>query len=106
MRAKISRFNEFLAINGTKIFGTMWVTYIFFLYGFAPFLWPEAEGHLLYWSNTIQLWSLPLLMVGQNLLGRDAERRARETHDAVMEELRLMRRFCASAPPSEKVSNG
>ncbi|MEU5426820.1 hypothetical protein AB0H73_14620 [Streptomyces olivoreticuli] len=30
-------------------------------------------------------------MVGQTLLCRDSDRRARETHDAVMEELSLLR---------------
>lgn len=89
--SRITTFNETVAVRATLIFGSMWVTYLCFLYGFVPVLWPSEMNTLLYWSNTIQLWSLPLLMVGQNVLGRAAERRAVETHDAVMEELGLLR---------------
>jgi hypothetical protein len=88
---KIRTFNEWLAAHATLVFGSMWMTYAFCLYGFIPVIWPSAMNTLLYWSNTVQLWSLPLLMVGQNVLGRAAERRAIETHDAVMEELGLLR---------------
>jgi hypothetical protein len=65
----------------------MWMTYMFFLYGFGPVLFPSAMTTMLYWSNTVQLWSLPLLMVGQNVMGRASEKRALETHDAVMSEM-------------------
>jgi hypothetical protein len=87
----ISSFNERVAVRTTLIFGSMWATYAFFLYGFIPIVWPSAMTTLLYWSNTVQLWSLPLLMVGQNVLGRAAVRQAAETHDAVMQELELLR---------------
>ena len=87
----ITRFNDLLAARATLVFGSMWLTYCFFMYGFVPVLWPAEMNTLLYWSNTVQLWSLPLLMVGQNVLGRSAEYRATETHDAVMEELGLLR---------------
>ena len=84
----VTKLNECLAVKGTLIFGTMGVTYLFFLYGFLPILFPGQMDKFLYWSNTIQLWSLPLLMVGTNLLGRAAEKRSKETHDAVMRELK------------------
>jgi hypothetical protein len=42
-------------------------------------------------SNTVQLWGLPLLMVGQNVLARTAVRQAQETHDAVLEDRDLIR---------------
>jgi len=87
----MTKFNDFLAMNATKIFGTMWTTYIFFIYGLMPLFFPECMDKLLYWSNTIQLWSLPLLMVGTNLLGRKAEIREQETHDIVMAELQLLK---------------
>ncbi|WP_052069778.1 hypothetical protein [Streptacidiphilus albus] len=87
----VREFNDRIAARATRAFGSMWVTYGLFLYGFLPILLPSLMVTLLYWSNTVQLWSLPLLMVGQQVLGRVAERQARETHDAVMEELRLLR---------------
>lgn len=89
--SRISGFNERLAVRATRAFGSMWTTYAFFAYGFLPVLLPGAMTALLYWSNTVQLWSLPLLMVGQAVLGRAAERQAKETHDAVIEELSLIR---------------
>lgn len=84
----LTSFNDWLAVKGTLIFGTMWVTYLFILYGFLPLIFPGQMDKFLYWSNTIQLWSLPLLMVGTNLLGKAADRRSKETHDAVMRELK------------------
>jgi hypothetical protein len=88
---RVGRFNEWLAVRATLVFGSMWVTYALFLYGFIPVVLPNEMNSLLYWSNTIQLWSLPLIMVGQNVMGRASVRQAAETHDAVMESLGLMR---------------
>jgi hypothetical protein len=85
--SRINRFNVFLAINATLAFGTMWTTYLFIIYGFGPLIFPQYMEKMLYWSNTVQLWSLPLLMVGQNLLSRGSDQRAQETHDIVMGEL-------------------
>jgi hypothetical protein len=85
------KFNEWLAVRATLAFGNMWTTYLFFLYGFLPILFPAAMDKLLYWSNTVQLWSLPLLMVGQHILGRAAEKRAQEDHEAIMAELAEIR---------------
>ncbi len=96
--ARVRRLNDALAIRATLAFGSMWTTYLFVVYGFAPLLWPAAMDKLLYWSNTVQLWSLPLLMVGSNLLGRAAEKRAEEQYQmtrelvaGLHEELGLMR---------------
>jgi hypothetical protein len=86
----VTAFNERVAVRATTIFGSMWTTYGFFLYGFLPVLLPALMGQLLYWSNSVQLWSLPLLMVGSNVVGRAGERQARETHDAVMEEREML----------------
>lgn len=46
---------------------------------------------IMYWSTTVQLWSLPLIMVGQNVMGRASELRAQETHETVMQELALLK---------------
>lgn len=90
-KTMVIHFNDKVAIYLTKKFGTMWVTYLCFVYGLAPIFFPDYMEKLLYWSNTVQLWSLPLLMVGTNLLGRAAERRAKETHDAVMKIMEEMK---------------
>lgn len=91
MMKRIKAFNEFLATNITLAFGTMWTTYIFFLYGFGPIIWPQAMSKMLYWSNTVQLWSLPLLMVGTNILGRKSERRNAEMYEMIKEEFKEIR---------------
>jgi hypothetical protein len=88
---KVRSFNERVAVRSTRAFGTMWAFYMLTVYGLLPLAFPEAQDRLLYWSNVIQLVALPLLMVGQTVLGRAAERQARETHDAVLEELELLR---------------
>jgi len=83
MRNAITRINETVAVALTKGFGTMWVCYAFIVYGALPtisLLRPYQESFL-YWSNWVQLWSLPLIMVGTNILGRNAEARARLDHD-------------------------
>lgn len=89
----LRKFNKWLARKATLIFGTMWMFYAFFVYGLLP-LMPALspyEGAFFYWSGWVQLWALPLLMVGQNVLGEAAEKREQETHDAVMQELKLVR---------------
>lgn len=94
---KINAFNDAVAIAGTRLFGTMWLTYLFFLYGFAPLVLPGVMDKLLYWSNTIQLWALPLILVGTNLLQRAFEKMVVDIHDrvarmetAVMAQLKIV----------------
>lgn len=89
--SRASGFNERLAVQATRAFGTMWAFYVLTCYGLLPLLFPTAINALLYWSNVVQLIALPLLAVGQAVLGRAAERRADETHDTVMEELAIAR---------------
>lgn len=87
----IARFNMSFARRATIIFGTMWAFYAFVIYGALGAIFPKYQAVLLYWSNWCQLWSLPLLMVGAYVLGQAAEKRDRETHDAVMEELAFVK---------------
>ncbi|PSR20079.1 MAG: hypothetical protein C7B45_16640 [Sulfobacillus acidophilus] len=89
MRHTLNRINEWVAVHVTLLFGTMWTTYAFFLYGLLPLLFPGAEVTLLYWSNTVQLWSLPLLMVGTNVLSRASERQARRQYEMVTQITQL-----------------
>lgn len=99
----VRRFNEWFAVHATRTFGTMWAFYLLLVYGMLPLLFPSALTTLLYWSNCVQLVALPLLAVGQGVLGRAAERQARETHDAVLEELQLLRAERVREGPADAV---
>lgn len=57
MWQRIARFNEWVALHTTLLFGSMWTTYLFVVYGFLPLIFPGKEVAFLYWSNTVQLWS-------------------------------------------------
>lgn len=87
----MNRINEWLAVRGTGLFGTMWACYVLLTYGLLPTIFPGDQIELLYWSNVVQLVALPLIMVGQKIQGREAEIRDNETHDMVREELGLVR---------------
>ncbi len=79
----ISALNERIAVWLTRAFGTMWICYAFMAYGLLPAfaLFHPYQESFLYWSNWVQLWSLPLILVGTNILGRDAEQRSRLDHE-------------------------
>ena len=87
----ISAINDWIAIKSTIILGTMWCAYAFVLLCIAPALFPAQQNNILYLSNCFQLIFLPLLMVGQNLMGRAAELRAQEDHDAIMAEFVIVK---------------
>jgi hypothetical protein len=89
----VKTFNEKVAVKGTLLFGSMWTTYALFLYGFLPILFPKYMDTFLYWSNTVQLWSLPLLMVGQVVLGRAAEKRAVQDHKTLLAEMKELKQM-------------
>jgi len=82
MLQKINHINDSLAVLLTKGFGSMWTCYAFMIYGILPAyaLFHPHEAAFLYWSNWIQLWSMPLILVGTNILGREAERRSKLDH--------------------------
>lgn len=83
-RTWVKRFNEKLACIGTGAFGTMWAFYIFFVWGILgmlPFLPKSFTGLVLLVSSAwIQLWALPLLAVGNTVMNRSSEKRAKEDH--------------------------
>jgi hypothetical protein len=83
MIARIHQINETLAVWLTKAFGTMWICYVFMVYGLLPAfaIFHPYQASFLYWSNWIQLWSLPLILVGTNILGREAEKRSKLDHE-------------------------
>jgi len=83
MVVKINLVNETFAVWLTKAFGTMWMFYAFMVYGLLPAfaLFRPHQDSFLYWSNWVELWSLPLIMVGTNILGREAEKRSNLDHE-------------------------
>ena len=83
MVVRINRINETFAVWLTKAFGTMWMFYAFMVYGLLPafVLFRPHQASFLYWSNWVELWSLPLIMVGTNILGREAEKRSNLDHE-------------------------
>ncbi|MCQ6282609.1 hypothetical protein JN080_26225 [Bacillus sp. EB600] len=70
----------------------MWAFYLFLLYSLLPLFFPQSMDKLLYWSNVIQLITLPLLAVGTSILGKNADERARQDHKAIMEELETIKK--------------
>ncbi len=90
---RVEEINERVAIKSTVVFGSMWTFYLFFLYGFLPLIpaLSSYQGKFLYWGSWIQLWALPLLMVGGIVLNRGSEHRAAEDHETLMEELAEMK---------------
>jgi hypothetical protein len=62
-------FNMRLAAWGTQKFGSMPAFYLFVIYGALGAVFTAEQVTLLYWSNWVQLWSLPLLAVGSAVLG-------------------------------------
>lgn len=77
-------WGERIALGATRQFGTLWMTMLFVIYGALGALFVQQQPTLLYWSNWVQLWSLPLILVGTNLLGRHAEIRAEVDHEKLL----------------------
>ena len=73
--------NMRLAAWGTRKFGSMPAFYLFVVYGALGAVFVKYQATLLYWSNWIQLWSLPLLMVGGIVLGMAHDKMAQQQFD-------------------------
>ncbi len=84
-------FQDHLALNVTKIVGTMYAVYFFAVFMAGWMLWqtavtqkpfdPYPFAFLLFMGNIVQLLLMPLIMVGQNLQGRHAEIRTEEEYN-------------------------
>ena len=84
-------FNTRIAIFLTKSVGTMWTAYSFAvlaligLFAILGVLNPLVAILVAWTSQTlIQLTLLPIIMVGQNVLGRKSELQANEAFDTTM----------------------
>jgi hypothetical protein len=87
----MSKFNNWLAVNSTLAFGTMWMFYVLIVYSFAAIVFPAYQDKILYWSNAIQLVALPLIMVGTNLLGKTTEQRNLEMYNMITSEIAALK---------------
>lgn len=83
-------FQDKIALFLTRLVGTMYAVYFFILFMGGWMFWQTAVASepfdpfpftfLLFLGNIIQLLLIPLIMVGQNLLGRHAKIRADEEY--------------------------
>jgi hypothetical protein len=89
----VVRFNARFGLRITLVVGTMWMAYIFTV--IALFALPDAikQGtyFIIVWlsSSFLQLVLLPIIIVGQNIQARAADKRAEETYkdaEAVLKE--------------------
>ncbi len=88
----MEKLNDWVATQVTKGMATMWCAYFFLLWSILPIFWPQTQSVVFYVSGgIIQLVALSLIMVGQNVLGRAAEKRAQEDHDTIMAEFETQR---------------
>ncbi|WP_408736859.1 hypothetical protein [Acetobacter sacchari] len=83
----VVRFNDWLAVRMTVIFGSIWCVYAFTVFSLIPMVAPGCQNTLLYISNAIQLIALPALAVGSAILARSSEARADADHAALVEIL-------------------
>jgi hypothetical protein len=88
----VGRFNSALGLRITVVVGTMWAAYVFA--GIALISLPDnihSTQTLILWisSSFLQLVLLPIIIVGQNIQARAADKRAEATYndaDAILHE--------------------
>ena len=84
-------FNGWLAVGITKAFGSMWAFYalvawmlVWMVLANASFWLFHLDRYpytfLLFLSNLVQLWALPVLAVGQQVLSRASDKQALQTY--------------------------
>src|SRR5271168_2942462 len=86
------RSNEWVAVKLSSIFSTMECFWVFCVIASLPVVFPSTLQIANYISSSyLQLIALPLLAVGAVVLGRASELRAQQDHEALMEELTLLK---------------
>jgi uncharacterized membrane protein len=90
----LGRINKKAAIGITFGLGSMWAFYALIAWQLGWIAW-QSSGHVLlirdpypfgfclFLSNLIQLWALPAIMVGQNVLAEAANQRAAADHETL-----------------------
>jgi membrane protein implicated in regulation of membrane protease activity len=96
MWRRIRKLNDSIAAALTLAIGTMWCVYLFVAVAVVPYFAPSWSTAIQYISSAfLQLVFLPLIMVGQSVLGRETEKRARQDHEVLLaqfEEMKAMHR--------------
>lgn len=100
--------SAWLAVKITAGVGSMTCAYLFAVLAIAGAPGEIAAVGFPTWfaQSFLQLVLLSVIIVGQNLQARKSEIQATETHDAVMEELRLLRKERNEAAPDIRPSDG
>ena len=89
---KIRKINESIAAACTSAIGTMWCVYLFVGLTMLPLFFPSTDREIQYISSAfLQLVFLPLIMVGQSVLNKESEKRARQDHQMILDELKEIR---------------
>lgn len=91
VKTKIKHFNDWLAVFLVKKVLTMWCAYLFAIYGILGIFFPDQINILTFWSNWPQLWLLPVIIVGQELLGKLTERLLNRMYDMIKEENNMVK---------------
>ena len=85
--ALINKWNDAIALTITKMVSTMWCVYLFAGMVMIPFALPATLATVQFISSALlQLLFLPLILVGQNLMGKNSERRAEQDHKMIRKE--------------------
>jgi hypothetical protein len=93
----MNNFNKTIATKATLLVSTMGCVYLFTAWALLPLIFPGIRDVVFYVSSSLlQLSLLPLIMVGQKLLGLHAEERAEQDHNALMESVEELRRLIES----------
>ena len=83
------KMNDYLAIKMTTIFGSMntfWLLFVMVMIPIVPALSFTMPTIQFISSGVIQLVALPLILVGSNLIGAAAEKRAEEDHEMLKQQ--------------------
>jgi hypothetical protein len=107
-------FNGWLAAGITRGFGSMWAFYLLVIWmlgwmalaslGFWLFQFDKYPfTFLLFLSNLVQLWALPVLAVGQQVLSRSSDKQALQTYQDAEALLELTDRIHGMAETNSRL---
>jgi hypothetical protein len=85
----IGRINTFLAVNITKVVGSMWCAYIFAvlaLISLPAVIATQSAINIVAWvaQTFLQLVLLPIIIVGQNVQAAASDARAESDHETLI----------------------
>lgn len=89
----LKKINEIIAKKATELFGSMPTFWLFFIWSLLPIipLFAHFKESILYVSSgIIQLVALPLILVGQGILGKKSEFRSEQDHILINEQFKIV----------------